>query len=487
MILARLQKINREIDTGLIAVTCIAIILFLLSILRLNGSFIPSCDEGLFASAGVLISKGYIPYLDFPLPHFPMLAILIGIPLKITGSMYWVHILYLLSYFLSSIFLYQIFQRLHQNQWAGIIAILLYLTCSGSVLDITRCISMRTVGSIFLIGFISVGLMTKESMAKNIVFFCIATISVLTFEPTGLVLAGVSCLLILRTKKEERIPIIEKHLVMYLSLSVVIGGLLLHPDIYAAIIESWHDRIRLTLAYRIHLLTKDSNIFFFCVAIAGLFWEILRGKTCRMEAVGAIGLIILSVWLPPSFYPHYISAALPAFAFGVFLLLSHIWQFHIGYIKAPFIGILLSVSIITMHGLSAWPSLYRLWFKYEEINGIVDTKEFSEVIDVLKRSPEPLLTLSPIYAAESGMTITKKPMHIFFRMPTYTPLTPDEFQQLDAEACTIFLHESLRKKLSTKTIERYFHDYEIVWQSSPEGSAKVIFWTHHDFCSTSRY
>ena len=89
--------------------------------------------------------------------------------------------------------------------------------------------------------------------------------------------------------------------------------------------------------------------------------------------------------------------------------------------------------------------------------------------------------MEPIYAAEAWMTVTKTPMDIVFRMPTYKALTPAQIAHLDDEACTILLNPKLRSLLPQETQERLLREYKIVYESPMKTT--TILSTGHPFCS----
>jgi hypothetical protein len=125
------QKHSREsmeIGTDGMVVIAMVVATFMLQVWHLKSALLPATDEGVYALIGKLMLKGYVPHSDFPMWHMPLLPLLSGIGLWLTGSMYPLRIAYLAVNCLVAIPLFSSLKRATSSPLAAMTAIAFYLT-----------------------------------------------------------------------------------------------------------------------------------------------------------------------------------------------------------------------------------------------------------------------------------------------------------------------------------------------------------------------
>ena len=100
----------------------IALFFFFLQTRFLHLASYPVSDEGVYAEAGRMIMRGFVPHSDFPLFHMPLLPIMIGLGLEILQEMYYLRLIYVLVNCLSVVVLYITLKKNSEQYWCGIIS-----------------------------------------------------------------------------------------------------------------------------------------------------------------------------------------------------------------------------------------------------------------------------------------------------------------------------------------------------------------------------
>jgi hypothetical protein len=107
---------------------------------------------------------------------------------------------------------------------------------------------------------------------------------------------------------------------------------------------------------------------------------------------------------------------------------------------ANIVSPLVCILLFSYQFSTTFPSLYEQWTNNR-------TPSYYQTVAALAQTPEPLLTIEPIFAVEAGKKMVRTPIEIYFRAPginfTHPDIanmfTPKDFQAMVAEACTIFL------------------------------------------------
>ena len=163
------MKLLRKL-TGILAfcrtengiVMFIVLFFFLLQVRYLHLATNSITDEGVYAQAGRMMWSGLMPHRDFPLWHMPLLPFLIGLGLKIFGSMYVLRVLFLLVNCLMAIPLFVTLKHLNKNTACAIFAILFYLTFHEMVHHDFRLLAIRQVSNAIFILYFYVGIVQRK-------------------------------------------------------------------------------------------------------------------------------------------------------------------------------------------------------------------------------------------------------------------------------------------------------------------------------------
>lgn len=458
---------------GFACVLVFACLIFGLQALHLHEAALPTSDEGVYAEAGVLITHGIFPYRDFHLAHLPLLPLLIGIGLKVMGSMYWVRLTFLALHSVSAVLLYRIFQSLKKAPWAGVVSIIAYLTFHEMVDHDFRFVAIRQLANDFLIWYLYLGIVRPDWRWTGILQGLIAVLTGLLFLPSAAALLAVSLVLLWRARGSPQFPklrgrSVSAMLAMGLALALLFT---LFPNALSDVIGLQLGRSGPgTLTRLSRLLTTPYDSTFIAVGLGGLLLSLFLIPELReLAAIGLI-LVILHVFIASSYFPHYISAAGPGLATGIFgaLILAERLGKHLSLRRT--LPVIASLLFLTLHARQAWPPLLREWLGNRN-------SDYHRLIDVLRSSPGPLLTLEPIYAAEADLTIVRGPIAEAFRLPKYGT-SVKERAALVGQACSVLIEPRLRGFLPQETLDQWLSTYEVAFRS-PE---TTLLLTHHPFC-----
>ncbi|MDV2995393.1 MAG: hypothetical protein N4J56_005047 [Chroococcidiopsis sp. SAG 2025] len=109
----------------------------------------------------------------------------------------------------------------------------------------------------------------------------------------------------------------------------------------------------------------------------------------------------------------------------------------------------------------AFPSLYEQWTNNWNLS-------YYQTVAALAKTPEPLLTMEPIFAVEAGKKLVRTPIEIYFRAPGIDFPNPDVankfsqqgFQAMATEACTIFLEGKGEQIFPTELQKRWRAEFQ---------------------------
>ena len=446
----------------------IACFFFYLQARYLHLAAFPFTDEGVYAEAGRLMLDGLVPHKDFPLWHLPLLPLWSGIVLKLTGDMYWVRLLFLALNCFAVVPFYLTCKKLCRHSSAAILAILFYLTFHELMFQDFRFLAIRQMANDFLILFLYLGVCQKQWKWTPTIQSLLFGSSVLLFLPN---LLSFSFLALAMGYSEEtrvqRSRQLKKYsLISFLGIFILSIYFLFVPHSLDQVVFGQINREATGRFDRLFvLLQAKKDIYLYLLGSLGLIYTYIWQRKLRFYALAMIGLVLTSTFLSSNFFPHYMSGAAPALAFGIFGLGVGIDRFcqrlPLNAIAANFVSLLIYILLFSYQFSTTFPSLYEQWMNNRN-------PSYYQTIAALAKTPEPLLTMEPIFAVEAGKKLVRTPIEIYFRAPGIDFPNPDvatkfsqqDFQAMTAEACTIFLEGKGKQVFPTQLQKQWQQEFQ---------------------------
>lgn len=485
---------DRKSDRGwydILPPILIACFFFYLQARYLHLAAFPETDEGVYAEAGRLMVDGLAPHKDFPLWHLPLLPLYSGIVLKLTGNMYWARLLFLAINCLAIVPFYLTCKKLHNNAAAAIFAILFYFTFHELMFQDFRFLAIRQMANDFLFLFLYLGVCQKQWRWTSIVQSLLFGLSVLLFLPNLLNFSFLALAMSYSEKlKWQRSRQLKRYAFMFsLAVLILLIYFILIPHSLDQVVLGQINRTAIGRVERIFIIVKaQKDIYFYLLGCLGLIYTAIWQKHLRFYAIAMMGLILTSTFLSSNFFHHYMSAAAPAFAFGIFGLgigISQMFQYFIlNATVANIASLILYLLFFSYHFSITFPSLNQQWTNNR--NPI-----YYQTVTALAKTPEPLLTMEPIAAVEAGKKMIRTPIEVYFRAPGINFMTPKvttrfnqkDFENMANEACTIFLESKGRQVFPDELQKQWQTKFKIV-QKNKWG---VIMLTKRSGCNKTTY
>ena len=448
--------------------------LFYLQFRHLHLAASPGTDEGVYAEAGRLMMEGLIPHRDFPIWHLPVLPLFIGLTLKLTGNMYFVRVLFLLLNCVAIVPLYLAFKEIRNNIGAALIAILFYMTFHEMVDHDFRFVAIRQLANDFFIWFFYLGVCHKQWKWTPIIQSVLSTLSVLLFLPTVFNLLFISLALSFSEKTRRQ----QRHQLKRYFLSGIppVLGLILYfsliPEGIEQAVFGQIDRAATSRLDRLKIILASKDIYFYLISCIGLLSASIFHRLLSAYALAMIGVVLVSIFLSSSFYPHYPSVAGPAFAFGIFALGVLVNEHFKEKSSYKLIVFAIYMILVFFQLLIVFPSLNSEWKNNQDY-------DYYRIVKVLSQSPDPLLAMEPIFAVEANKKMIRSPIEVYFRSPNPTKkFTKEEYEDMAAKACTILLEESAKEFFPVHLQQQWLQEFEIV----EKNRLGLVLITNHQQC-----
>lgn len=423
------QRYGAEICLGIILLAY-----FMLQAGTLRWSSNPIYDEGVHADAGRMIFEGFLPYRDFSYPHPPLLPLFIGGGLKVFGSMNAVRMVYLLLNVLSILPLYAILVKIGKNRFAALFAVLFYLTYIEMVHHDFRIVATRPFNNLFFIGFLYWGLVKPYRRWSGLWQGLCALLAAFSFLPSMANLGITSFMIIFLEKdRRRRRTLLKRFVLIGCLVGAALGAFFLAVpgSLQQTVLE--HLRIvpmspKARTIWTIGASRKD--LFFYSASLWALLIAIMQ-KRSRVVALAML-LMILTVFLPNEFYPHYFVVIAVPLTIGILFLMVFLFS---SLADRPFLATVLAGLLLSLHLSLTLPPLLTEWTGHTNPG-------YEPVPAFLAQTPEPMLTfMEPIYAVDAHRTV----VHHYYRAASrFGQLTghlfsSEEFLRLGTLACTIVL------------------------------------------------
>jgi len=452
-------------NAEIVLVVGIASLFFFLQARYLHEAAFSISDEGVHAQVGRMMLDGYMPYKDFYYTHPPILPLFIGLNIKFFSSIYSARIIYLFLNCFSGILLYFVFKNITKNKLAALVGTLFYLTYHQMVFYNFRFIALRQLSNVLLIGFLYFGTVKPRIRFSFLSQALLSVLNALLFFQSTLIIFFMSLAMIMSEQSERlRRKVLARYLdIGLITIAVLLLFFLIVPDSFKlTVLEHLSNRNTADRLGRIYSLfnSESKNYFFHLLSISSLVCAIFF-KEIRYYAIASLGVIIL-VFLPREFFPHYFDIAGPALAFGACTFVVMVCQLT----KKKYAPVAYGICIValTVQITITFPSLLKEW------NGNRNT-EYHSLVKFLKEKPEPfLMFFEPIFAVEANKKIVYHYYLSDFR--TYGSLlgrrlTEKEYTALANEACTIVLvpwdKGYVPSSIQSRWMEQYRHHEIVSW------------------------
>ena len=416
-------------------------------------------DEGAYVEVGRLMLNGLVPYVDFKFWHMPLMPAAIGMALKISGSLYWLRLLYLALGITAAHLLFELLSRRTGDGIAALVALFFYLSFDYMHRYDFRYFALRQSANILLIAYLGAAHFLKPQQCRSVLLAFLSACIGLTFLPAAVCLAALSIALVIETAGKDQ----QRALFRDFAIAATVMGAALWlwamiPGAVEQAVLAQAGRPGEPRLERIaQMLGSRENRLLFGVGAAGLALElIVPSARSRALAMALLLMFIVNVLVPTNYFPHYTSGAAIAFATGACLLVLRIrksWG-EIGWRRWG-----ANVAVGGLVFLQAWfglPSVLKEWRENRH-------PDFYAFAAIVHRQPEPLLALPAILAAEADREMVPEltPYYIHAPMPVRLPGDP-LFESAAAKACTIVLNDYLSKRISSTLNERWLSNYDIV-------------------------
>jgi len=453
----------------------LALVFFVLQARLLPLAVQPETDEGVYAEAGRMMMRGFLPHRDFPFWHMPLLPLLIGMGLKIFGDMNVLRMVFLALNCLSIVPLYSIFKKISESRFAPVPALILYLSFHEMVHHDFRFLAIRQLANIFLILFLYCRLLYPEARWAFYTQILLAVLSGFLFLPALLDIIILSVILSLWQDKStcRRSELRKTGKIVLIALIIVALYLLVIPHAFQQVVFEQLTRPGgRSISRLFELLHAKNDSLLYLFGVSGLLGAMVILHPLRSLIVSMLVIIVLALFLSSNYYPHYLSLAGPAFAFGILcfvLMLREIGR-ETGLSRAvPILG---SILLVSIHLWIVLPSLLKEW------NGNRNP-DYPSFIERLRSLPGPLLSAQPIHAVLAQKDLVQDIQDVALRSPrSQKPHTNAELESMREKACSILLEGRLEGVIPKKMREEWKRESSVV-ERTPWGTLLL---THQPHC-----
>ena len=343
-----------------------------------------------------------------------------------------------------------------------------------------RYFALRQTANILVIAYLGVVQFLKPRLYRAILLASFSGCIALIFLPAAVCVGVLSIALLAESRaKDERRRLFRDFAIAAAITAVALGLWAMIPGSLEQAVWAHVERPGETRLGRIiKMMHSREDQFLYGVGFLGLLLEsVLPIAKSRPLALALLVMFFVNVLVPTNYISYYNSGAGIAFAAGAFFLVIRIRT----YLEEVWWGrraaALVIIGLIFIQGSVSFPALLKEWTDYQR-------PDFHAVAALVRRLPEPLLTLPAILGAEANRQLVRELTH-YYIYPPPTPLPPPGdplFESAASKACTIVLTPYLSRKISAALKDRWLSGYEVV-QRGPWGP---ILLTHNPHCSTPR-
>ncbi len=438
----------------------LAAVFFILQARHLPWAAMPGTDEGVYAQIGRLMVSGSVPHRDFAFYHMPLLPLLAGIGERIT-TITGVRMAFLFLNAFAVVPLYYAMLSVWKDRFAAAVAVFFYLTYHEMVHHDFRFLAIRQLANDLLIAYVFLGTVGRGWKRSATLQAACGCASGLLFLPAIVNVAFASVSLAWMVPAARR----KDEFVRYVAIGAcalvpAILWLALVPNAFQQVVLDQLHRSNESKLLRVeHLPDLSMDFRFYVVATAGLACGLFR-RPLRPLAAGMLGVVSASLLLSSNFYPHYLSVAGPAFAYGIFCaaVLARELSRVLRRLATP-VFLLLVGAFVASHSSLVLPSLLSEW------NGN-KPDEYAEIVRSLRGGGK-VLAMQPVYAVSARVDMVDELLPAYTRPPVgWRRFSQSEYEAMAATACSILLDGSLRDALPAGLAEQWLVRYAKVVENS---------------------
>ncbi len=199
--------------------------------------------------------------------------------------------------------------------------------------------------------------------------------------------------------------------------------------------------------------------------VVGIWWMTRHSCTPAERFLGlfTLAMTLLMLLLPKRFYWRYLAHVLPLYCLGVAVWWQRFTASHPSC-RARTAVTAFGTLLILVHVAGLW--LYR---RFEEPN----PPEYAAALQMLRRSPDPLFTLNPIWAAASGHPLSPAVQNLI-RAAIFVPVTPQEYNAVLAQCPTVLLDKETGHWLPKESEQALRQQYHVVFEAGKPGDRHWI-------------
>jgi hypothetical protein len=452
-----------------------------LQMAHLYMSISPDTDEGVYAEAGRLMLAGKVPYRDFPLSHMPLFPLLVGVGLRLAGSMYGVRLLSVLINCLAVVPLYIALRwtvpDARDARAAALCAAAFYSMYHEMVFHDYRSVAIRPLVNVCVLVYFALGTVRTSRLWITFTQALLSLSVAMLFLPGLANVALISSALIVTTDRDRRWLAVRRYAAIgVVTVAAIALVFWMIPGSLQKVVLDHLNRSPVPRLWRLsYVLQQPEERFFYVLSTGSLIVAAAAVRGLRTWSAAMLAIIAISLLAPSNFYLHYVTVAAPALAFGIFafaLEISHAAQLSRRHARALVYGAL-TLTVCTQAAI-VMPGLLREWG--------ASNADRRLLIDRLARSPEPVLTVKPIYAVEAHKHLVAELEPVYMDPPVESRhFDVEDYLHAGAKACTIVLEKAAYQTIPAHALEQWRRDYESVF-ANPAGTLLL---THHPECATS--
>lgn len=452
-----------------------AVVFFFLQARYLHIAAMPGTDEGVYAQVGRLMMQGFVPHGDFAFFHMPLLPLFAGVFGEVLRGVYGARLLFLFLNSFAVIPMYFVFMRITRDRVAAATAVFFYLTYHEMVHHDFRFLAIRQLANDLLIAYAFFGTVARKWRYSFAAQTACAIASGLLFLPSLLAIGVLSPALAF--SGQDGVPWrgeIRRYAIIGLAAVGATVCYLLLPNAFQQIVLDQFGRSDESKMLRIgNLPDLDKDVLFYAMSTAFLVLGAAFHRPARPLALSMLGIVAIALLLSSNFYPHYLSAAGPAFAFGIFcgVVLAGRAFASLGQWRPLGVAVVVGLAVAT-HASIVLPSLLGEWIGNRP-------HEYGEITRELRRAGGPVLAMEPIYAVSARVDMVNDLLPAYTRPPVgRRSFSDEEFEAMASKACSILLDGSLRGVVPGHIVERWTSRYERV----VDNSWATVLLTHNASC-----